>query len=120
LIDSFGGVISSGPSSAFVHRSANYHIQFMGYWQSETPSSSDATITNTWLSSFYDQLTPLITNPQRPGHNGAYRNYCDLDLQPTSKWMDYYFGDAAPRLQLIKLNIDPHQRFTSKQAIPLP
>lgn len=108
LLDSYGGAIQQVPSNAtaFYHRDALYHIQFLAYWGADTGAKPSLD----WLDSFYTAMQVYL-----PGHY-AYRNYCDRDI------VDFghaYYGDNYSRLQQVKAAYDPRNVFRYQQAIQL-
>ena len=120
----FGQVPSN--ATAFYHRDALYHIQFLAYWGADTGAKPSLD----WLDSFYTAMqvrlegagecwlgahVVFIAQAYLPGHY-AYRNYCDRDI------VDFghaYYGDNYSRLQQVKAAYDPRNVFRYQQAIQL-
>ncbi len=61
-----------------------------------------------WQSGFYDAVIPLAKG-------GAYQNFTD---PPLTNWRGAYYGANLPRLEALKMRVDPAHVFTFPEAIP--
>ncbi len=116
--DAFGGAINRvGPGeTAFVHRDALFLAQYSTTWTPQ-PGTEDAGAAGaavasqrTWLAEFHAAMRPYASRQ-------AYQNYADPDL---ADWQHAYYGGNYPRLQRIKVAVDPTDMFRFPQSIELP
>lgn len=106
--DSMGGAINrpAPDASAFVHRDAFSHGQYLAYWPVGAPAETIAANT-TWIRAFYEDM--------RPAASGfSYQNYIDPDLPD---WERAYYGANLDRLRRIKRAYDPDDFFRFPQSI---
>jgi len=106
--NAFGGAVNDVKSgaTAFPHRSMCYSLQYQTYWNQE----SAATDAFAWIRDAFAVIDPHTERK-------SYRNYCDLDL---TDWQRRYFAENYPRLQAIKVALDPRNLFRFPQSIELP
>jgi hypothetical protein len=85
--------------TAFPHRNALYHIQFMVYWSHVNETST----AHRWLASTFDTMSAF--------GNGSYRNYPAVWLpEPSAR----YYRNNAARLQSIRDAYDPNSILLSE------
>jgi len=105
-LDALGGAVAARPeaSSAFVHRSAPFTVQYTATWTRPTLPGGhfDAVV-----RSLRATMTPYLGN-------GAYTNYCDASI---ADWQNAYWGANYARLQSIKRAVDPHDLFNGPQSV---
>jgi FAD/FMN-containing dehydrogenase len=106
--DALGGAVARVPAdaTAFPHRDALFSAQYTAAWRAADPPAT-VSANLAWLRAFYAALRPYAGG-------GAYVNYADPEL------VDYpqaYWGANYPRLQRVKATYDPHELFTSPQAV---
>lgn len=116
--DACGGAINRvGPGeTAFVHRDALFLAQYSTTWS--PPSGADdagaasaaVLAQRSWLAAFHAAMRPHASGQ-------AYQNYADPEL---TNWQRAYYGDNYPRLQRIKVAVDPTDMFRFPQSIELP
>jgi len=108
--DALGGAVGrvAPDATAFPHRAALFSAQYTAAWATADPP---ATVSGNvaWLRTFHATL-------QAYASGGAYVNYADPDL---AGYPAAYWGDNYPRLQKVKATYDPHDMFTSPQAVRL-
>ncbi|KAL9649090.1 hypothetical protein ABK040_008467 [Willaertia magna] len=105
--DSYGGKISEVKSSetAFPHRNALFHAQYMMYYGKREDSQK----VEDWMNNWYEKTQPYLSP-------FAYVNYCDSYLK------DYeyaYYGENLSQLRKIKQKYDPNNLFRYEQSIKL-
>jgi hypothetical protein len=108
-LDSWGGALNqpAADATAFVHRDARCHAQYLAYWANGAPAAvADANVA--WLNAFRATLAPYL-----PG--SSYVNYIDPDL---SDWQNAYYGANLTRLRQVKRTWDPDNFFHFAQSIP--
>jgi FAD/FMN-containing dehydrogenase len=108
VFDALGGAVNevAATSTAFVHRSFLASIQSSFNWTAQTPASQIAGGA-TWLEHVRDTVYDPAT--------GAYQNYIDPTLED---WATAYYGENLPRLEKVKLDVDPTDVFRFAQSIP--
>lgn len=101
VCDSYGGRINdvSPSATAFVHRNVRFSVQIVSY----APISTARQRVNS--------ARKLIA---KYGNGQAYQNYSDLDL---SSPLQAYYGANLTRLESIKAQVDPNDRFQLTQGI---
>ena len=106
--DAFGAAVNDvRPSAtAFPHRDMTYLLQYQTYWNH--PAAAPAAFA--WARDAFAAIDPYTARK-------SYRNYCDLDL---SDWRERYFAGNYARLQAIKAELDPDDRFRFPQSIDVP
>ncbi|MDX2171301.1 MAG: FAD-binding oxidoreductase [Deltaproteobacteria bacterium] len=108
-IDAWGGALNrvAADATAFVHRRAHTHGQFLAGWRADDPP--DVAIANLeWIGAFYADMQPFASGE-------AYQNYIDPDL---ADWPRAYYGTNLERLMAIKQRVDPDGVFDFAQGIP--
>jgi FAD/FMN-containing dehydrogenase len=100
LLDAYGGAIARvrPDATAFPHRDARFSVQILSY--TSIPVARDRV----------RRARRLIA----PYGAGAYANYADPDLAGPLR---AYYGANLQRLQRIKRDVDPANRFRPKQGI---
>lgn len=92
-----GAVNQKGSNfTAFPHRTALYHIQFLAYWASANMTA----IANSWLAAVFASLAPY--------GSGSYRNYPSSWL-PSASYR--FYKDNLQRLSSLRKKVDPLNRF---------
>lgn len=111
MMDPYGGAVADVAThqTAFPHRDAMYHIQFLAYWHAENVTQREDTID--WLRAMYRNVTDTAGIASPPP---TYRNYPDLDL---AEPLLSYYGDNLPRLRAIKATLDPLGFFHYAQSL---
>ncbi|BCX48342.1 FAD-binding dehydrogenase [Haloferula helveola] len=105
-VNTLGGAIIDGPESAYPHREFPFLGELQAYWdKGEIPDR---------LAAGHAKVRELL---REAGVTRHYRNYPDPRL---ANWQDSYFGDRYARLQKIKRDLDPHDRFRHPQSVRLP
>jgi FAD/FMN-containing dehydrogenase len=105
-LDALGGAVAghSPSSTAFVHRTAPYTVQYTATWSNPALPAApfDAVVQGIRAT-----MTPYLGN-------GAYVNYCDNSIVD---WEPAYWGANYPRLQSVKRAIDPDNVFVGQQTV---
>ena len=98
LFDAYGGAINavSPSATAFVHRDQLCCMQYLTYNGG-----------GSWLTQTQAALRPYVSGT-------AYQNYIDPAL---TGWQHAYYGANYPRLESIRVQIDPQHYFNFPQAI---
>jgi FAD binding domain/Berberine and berberine like len=103
-----GGRINAVPrgATAFAHRESQWLGSVDVIWNGQT--ASDVLRRNlAWQSGFYDALIPIAKG-------GAYQNFADPSLKD---WETAYYRSNLPRLEAVKLRVDPARVFAFPEAI---
>jgi len=111
-IDSWGGQIAAGSSSAssFAHRNATFGYQLYSSSPNALPPYPDSQVT--FLNNMWATLGGNDTSTPQ------YTNYIDPTLG-ANVWPTAYFGGNFERLTQIKSAVDPNNMFRFAQSIPL-
>lgn len=105
-INTLGGEINDGrrsKDSSYTHRKANYLGEAQFYW--DRPEQMESS-----MNSMEEIQTVLLKN----GITKHYVNYPDLNI---NDYETAYFGELYPRLQKLKTQLDPQDRFKYAQSI---
>jgi hypothetical protein len=102
VLDSYGGAINevAPDATAFVHRNARFSVQILSY-------AGDLATARSRVARARALVAPH-------GNGQAYQNYADPSL---SGAVHAYYGANYARLQTIKAEIDPENRFRPKQGV---
>jgi FAD/FMN-containing dehydrogenase len=100
VLDAYGGAINRPhrADTAFPHRDERFSVQVLSYTSIPTARAR------------VKRARALIA----PYGSGAYANYGDPDLKGALR---AYYGANLPRLQRIKGEVDPANRFRPAQGI---
>lgn len=83
-------------ATAFVHRSARFHIEYLAIWGPSDPPEV-AAANQRWLRDFHGAMRPWMSGE-------AYQNYIDPTL---ADWERAYYGANLRRLRAVKRRYDP-------------
>jgi FAD/FMN-containing dehydrogenase len=106
-MEPYGGAIDEVPSNAtaFVHRNAYFDIFTDSFWMQDSEKEEAFR----WLRDYYESA-PM----KELWSDHYYQNYVNSEYK---NWQHGYFGENYPRLQQIKRDWDPHNRFHFEQSI---
>lgn len=105
ICDAYGGALDRvpGDATAFAYRAGTlFCIQYYTSWASA--ASAPGRLAD--IRGLYAAM--------RPWSDGAYVNYCDLDLED---WQQAYWRQNLPRLKAIKAKTDPDNVFHHAQSV---
>ena len=103
-VNTLGGAIIEGPPSAYPHRNQLFLGEWQSYWQS--PAQRERCLAAT---------TRVRKTLAKHGISRHYANYPDKGF---SDWPNAYYGEANyARLQALKRQIDPGNRFRHDQSV---
>ncbi|KAG2374323.1 hypothetical protein C9374_010893 [Naegleria lovaniensis] len=107
--DSYGGVIGQVDiqSTAFPHRRARFHAQYMIYYNKREYTA----MAEDWINAFYEKTAPLYLS------RFSYANYCDSYLK---HYEHSYYGENMWELRKVKQKYDPINLFRYEQSIQFP
>ncbi|KAF9920112.1 hypothetical protein FBU30_010113 [Linnemannia zychae] len=117
ILDLWGGKINqpNSPAAFDNHRGVIYSLAFGTEWKNSSlqPDTPCPTCLE-WSANFAKELHDAYSSGSPLE---AYQNYIEKDF-PNAMYA--YYGYNLPRLQQIKLDVDPSNVFTFPQSIPLP
>ncbi|MER6633809.1 FAD-binding oxidoreductase [Streptomyces sp. NPDC000987] len=103
-----GAVADRAPdATAFVHRSALFHIGYGVALGTATPNPEEAGAAVAWATKGFGVIDPLSGGQ-------SYINFPDLYL---NDWQDAYYGSNYARLRTLKKVYDPNRLFDFPRAI---
>ena len=105
-VNTLGGVIQDADAeshSAFPHRAYPYFSELQTYW--DTPKAGEL------LMEQFQEVQQIIA---KAGIEAQYRNYPDIHFE---HFEEKYYGQNLKKLQDIKQQYDPENRFRHEQSI---
>ncbi|HKD96754.1 MAG TPA: FAD-binding oxidoreductase [Micromonosporaceae bacterium] len=103
-----GGAVGRVPphATAFVHRSALFHLSAISLWQRDDQTAANID----WVDGLLEAMRPYLSGE-------VYQNYADEDV---ADWPHAYYGANYARLQQVKARYDPTDFFHHGQTVRLP
>ncbi|RJO70958.1 FAD-binding protein [Nocardia panacis] len=117
----FGGAINAVASDATAMPARDVFMKMLIHAAWSDPAADDRFIA--WARDTYREIYRdtggVPVHDDRNG--GSYINYPDPDLaDSTTPWHEFYYRDNYPRLQQVKAEWDPKNRFRHNLSITLP
>lgn len=103
-VNTLGGAIAEGPDSAYPHRDYPFLGEWQAYWDQESRRESCVAAAG--------RIREILAE------NGVTRHYANYPSKEFKHWQTSYYGaENYRRLQLLKKQIDPKNRFRHPQSV---